>query len=66
MFLEEYISYLRETVLGIYAPRGGSGAGFRDAVTWRSGGCVWWDGVLAGTILGGAVGLICKCPPSIG
>lgn len=61
VFLEEYGSYLRESVFGTIVPRERE---FRPKVTWRSGGPVWYDGTIAGTISALGIGLICECSGS--
>jgi len=59
VFLEEYTAYLREEALGKYVEKG-EAEGVSRKTTWRKGGAVWWDGAVAGTILGTAVGLMCE------
>jgi hypothetical protein len=59
VFLEEYTAYLREEALGKYVARA-EAEGLRQKTTWRKGGAVWWDGAVAGTVLGTAVGLLCR------
>jgi hypothetical protein len=62
VLLEEYVAYMREELLGRVrrVPQPGTMEGFRKQVTWRQGGSVWWDGTVAGTVLGLATGLICE------